>query len=63
MNPLERQLERLVAAIAEGESVRTLRDRMVKLEQRRGALEAEFVAAREPPPLLHPNLAKLYCER
>jgi hypothetical protein len=57
------QLERLVDAIAEGESVRALKDRMVKLEQRRDTLEAEIAAGREAPPLLHPNLAELYRER
>lgn len=35
---VERQLERLIDSIAEGDAIRSIKERMVKLEQRRDAL-------------------------
>src|ERR1019366_2844167 len=54
------RIEHLVDALAEGTPAAAVNVRLVALEQRRLALEAEAVTAAAPAPRLHPNLAEVY---
>ncbi len=60
---VRRQMERLVEAIADGTPAVMVRDRLVELEARRLALEAELSSAVAPAPRLHPKLAEVYRQR
>lgn len=57
---VRRQLDKLVDALADGAPVSTVKDRIVTLEARRELLERELRDAMEPPPRLHPSLARIY---
>ena len=57
---VERRLRRIVDAIADGAPARTLADELAALEAKRDLLERQVAGAKEPEPLLHPNLAELY---
>ena len=60
---IERELSKLLTAIKAGGPIQAIVDDMKRLEARKAELTEELVAASEPPPLLHPNLAKLYREK
>ncbi len=54
------KLKRMVAAIAEGAPVRTIKAEMESLEAREAVLEEELASAPPAAPRLHPNLAAIY---
>ena len=56
----ESRLKRIVAAIADGAPLRTLRGELEELESRREHLERDIQTAPEQRPLFHPNLAEMY---
>ena len=60
---VERQLSRLVDALADGAPVSTVRERMVTLERRRDDLRVALSEAPSPAPRLHPGLAEVYRRR
>ena len=60
LSEINRQLEGLITAIAEGLRSSTLQHKLDTLEQERHALEAKLSAPQSAPVLLHPNLAELY---
>lgn len=57
---VERQLGKLVNALAEGAPVTAVKARMVELEGRKAALTGELGGTEAPAPRLHPNLAEVY---
>ncbi|CAP56865.1 recombinase family protein [Gluconacetobacter diazotrophicus] len=60
---INRDLDRAIDAIFGGVPPGKLKDRMTRLEARREELTALLVDAKEPPPLLHPNMAETYRDR
>ena len=50
-------------AILEGFPPSKLKDKAEKLEARKAELAEKLTNAKEPPPLLHPNMASLYAQR
>ena len=57
---VERRLRKIVEAISEGVSARSLKEELLALEARQDELRA-LLAEREPErPLIHPNLAEAY---
>ena len=59
---IERQMDKLVDSIVDGIPPHQVKDRMVKLDQRRMELEHLLATTEEAPVLLHPNMAKRYHE-
>jgi site-specific DNA recombinase len=57
------ELKRLVQAIADGMSVRTIQERLEELEARRTELETELSAPEPPAPILHPCMSEVYRKR
>ena len=57
---IDRQLDGLYEAIADGLRTPGLKAKLESLEQNKTALEANLEAAPPPAPILHPNLAELY---
>ena len=57
---VDRQIERLVDALAEGAPAARVTQKLRELERRRLDLEAELSTAAAPAPRLHPNLAEVY---
>ncbi len=58
---LERQIDKLVMAIAEGADAMALNTKIKELEERQSRLTSELAdQVDDPPPLVHPNLAELY---
>ena len=55
-----KKLDQMVDAIAEGAPVAPIKDKMHALEDRRIELERLLEDVVEAPPLLHPNMARLY---
>ena len=60
---IERRLRKLVEAIADGVSARTLKDELLRLEVRHDALAAILAKPAEARPLIHPALARIYRRR
>jgi len=57
---IDRDLDRLVDMILRGGAAERLNDRMVQMEARKRELEAAVAEAKEPAPLLHPEMAGYY---
>jgi hypothetical protein len=57
---IERRLRKLVEAIADGVSARTLKDELLRLEVRHDELAAILAKPAETRPLIHPALAAIY---
>ncbi len=57
---IDRKLDGLIDAIADGLRSEGLQGKLDELEQRKAALAAEIEQAPPPAPRLHPNLAELY---
>ncbi len=57
---VERQIERLVDALAEGAPAARVTQKLRELERRRLDLEVELSTAVGPAPRLHPNVAEVY---
>ncbi len=57
---VDRRIERLVDASAEGAAVARVTQKLRELERRRLDLEAELSTAAAPAPRLHPHLAEVY---
>src|SRR5215469_16087686 len=55
-----RRLRKLVEAIADGVSARTLKDELLRLEMRHDELAAILAKPAEARPLIHPALARIY---
>ena len=60
LEKIDRQLDRLYDAIADGLRTQGLKSKLEELEGRKGILEIEISNAPPPAPILHPNLAQLY---
>lgn len=60
---IERKLDGLYDAIADGLRTEGLKSKLQDLEQRKADLEAGLAEGTAPPPLLHPNLAQLYAKQ
>jgi len=60
---IQRQLSKLVDALADGVPASAVRDRMVALDARRVALEEQLATMTEPAPRLHPGLAQVYRDK
>jgi DNA invertase Pin-like site-specific DNA recombinase len=60
---VERDLDRAIQAILDGVPGAQLKDKIGALEARKAELTAILAEAKEPPSLLHPNMAHLYRER
>src|SRR5262249_48459467 len=60
---IERQIARLVAAVAEGEDAKAFNQKIKELEAARRGIEAKLAVPQAGPPLLHPNLAKIYRDK
>ena len=63
LDEVQRKLNGLVEAIADGLRGPGLQARLDELEQRKAALEGEIADAPEPAPRLHPNLAEVYRQK
>ena len=59
---VERDLDRAIQAILDGVPGARLKDKIGALEARKAELTAILAEAKEPPALLHPNMAHLYRE-
>src|SRR6516165_3849916 len=57
---IERRLRKLVEAIADGVSARTLKDELLRLEARQQELGSILAKPAETRPLIHPALAAIY---
>ncbi len=57
---IERQLQKLLDTLLDDGDSKTIVRNMQALEARQETLETELSQADSPPPLLHPNMAKVY---
>lgn len=60
---VDRELDKMVDAILQGFPPAKLKDKAEKLEARKSQLSELLDNADEPPPLLHPNMARMYQDR
>jgi len=60
---IDRKLRKIVEAITEGASARSLKDELLTLEARKEELERDLASAKDPEPLIHPNLAEVYRQK
>ncbi|TPD59241.1 recombinase family protein [Emcibacter nanhaiensis] len=60
---IDKEQDKLVDAICAGVPAAKVKGRMIELETRREELEALLAEAKEPAPLLHPNMAKTYAKK
>ncbi|MDN3568427.1 recombinase family protein, partial [Paeniroseomonas aquatica] len=60
---VERQLGKLVDALAEGAQVSTVKARLVELENRKVILTEALAGSAAPAPRLHPRLADVYRDK
>ena len=60
---IDRELGKLVRAIMDGVAALTIKDKMLALEERKAQLAKDLGTAEEPPPLLHPNMSKIYSRK
>ena len=58
-----RRLRKIVDAIAEGVSARSLKDELLELEAREDEIKAKLAATPEPKVYLAPNMAEIYRAR
>jgi hypothetical protein len=63
LDRINRQIERLIDAVAEGADAKAFNDKIKELEAARPRLEAKLADAPAGQPLLHPNLAKIYRDK
>ncbi len=63
LNVVERKIENILEAIADGLKASGIQRKLSELEARRGDLLAATAESSTPPPALHPNLAQTYAER
>jgi len=63
LEKVDRELDKMVDAILQGFPPAKLKDKAEKLEARKAELSELLANADEPPPLLHPNMARMYQER
>jgi hypothetical protein len=59
----DRELDKAIDAILQGVPPLKLKEKIEKLEARKAELAEKLANAKEPPPLLHPNMAALYAQR
>ncbi|MFQ6163493.1 recombinase family protein, partial [Sinorhizobium meliloti] len=59
---IDRELDTLLDLILKGGAADRINAKMVALEQRKKELSSMLETTEDPPPLLHPNLAKYYHE-
>ncbi|RVI14551.1 recombinase family protein [Sinorhizobium meliloti] len=57
---IDRELDTLLDLILKGGAADRINEKMVGLEKRKKELSSMLETTEEPPPLLHPNLAKYY---
>ena len=60
---VDRELDKMIDAILQGFPPAKLKDKAEKLEARKAELTELLDNADEPPPLLHPNMARMYQDR
>ncbi len=60
LHKVERSIHKLIEAIMEGIPALTIKDKMIALEARKQALQADLAAVPSDEPLLHPNMSTLY---
>jgi site-specific DNA recombinase len=60
---IERELGKLLLAIKAGGPIETIVEDMRRLEARKAELKEKLAIAKEPAPLLHPNMAEIYRQR
>ncbi len=63
LEKIDKEQDKLVDAICEGVPASKVKGRMIELEKRKEELESQLADAREPAPLLHPNMAKTYAKK
>ena len=63
LKKIEAQIEKMLQAIMDGFYSSSMKEKMTALEARKAELSHNLEQAKEPPPLLHPNMALLYRER
>ena len=63
LKKVEAQIEKMLQAIMDGFYSSSMKEKMTALEARKAELSRDLEQAKEPPPLLHPNMALLYRER
>lgn len=59
----ERQIDKIIDAIKDGYRTPKMKDELFDLEHRKERLTSELDGAKEPPALLHPNMAQEYRKR
>ena len=57
---IDRELDKAIQAILDGVPGARLKDKIGQLEARKAELTAVLAEAKEPAPLLHPNMAEVY---
>ncbi|WP_417625101.1 recombinase family protein [Paremcibacter congregatus] len=60
---IEREIAKLITALKEGGPAKPIVAEINELEQRQEAIEDSLKHAKTPPPLLHPNMTKLYAAK
>ncbi|MEC3860641.1 recombinase family protein [Mesobacterium sp. TK19101] len=63
LEKVDRELDKMVDAILQGFPPAKLKEKAEKLEARKAELTELLDNADEPPPLLHPNMARMYQDR
>ncbi|MEO0722698.1 MAG: zinc ribbon domain-containing protein [Pseudomonadota bacterium] len=63
LEKVDRELDKMVDAILQGFPPAKLKDKAENLEARKADLTELLDNADEPPPLLHPNMARMYQDR
>lgn len=63
LQKVDRQIDKIIEAIKEGFRTPKMKDELFDLEDRKERLSQELANAKEPPALLHPNMAKEYRKR
>lgn len=58
---VEGKICKIIVAITDRMSALTLKDEMIRLEDEKASVTKTFPSYLEEKPLLHPNIAKLYC--
>ena len=60
---IEREIKKLLQALKDGGPAKAIVSEMQALEARQEEIEKEISEAKEPAPLLHPNMAKTYARK
>ena len=60
---VHREIEKLVQALKDGVPASVVKEPLIALEAKQVELQARLARAKQPPPMLHPNMADVYRQK